>query len=100
MPVNDSLRDSSAGNGIVIQHAETPALDRRAGVRIPEELGTDSPNLDLLRATAVFCVVLSHVAVFEGRAYLGPLNLQGLGIFGVLIFFVHTCLVLMLSLER
>jgi peptidoglycan/LPS O-acetylase OafA/YrhL len=54
-----------------------------------------SPNLDLLRTTAVLCVFLNHLLLvlgFEGAA--------GLGRFGVLLFFVHTSLVLMLSLDR
>lgn len=59
----------------------------------------DSPNLDLLRSIAVSFVVLSHLVLFFGKdqAYLG---LVPLGRWGVLMFFVHTSLVLMLSLER
>jgi len=58
---------------------------------------SDSPNLDLLRTVAVSCVLASHVLTVRGVAirYLG-----GLGIWGVLIFFVHTSLVLLFSLER
>lgn len=54
----------------------------------------DSPNLDLLRALAVGLVVLSHAGV--------PLyiRLEPIGRIGVSIFFVHTCLVLMQSMER
>jgi peptidoglycan/LPS O-acetylase OafA/YrhL len=58
------------------------------------------PNLDLLRAIAVLCVVVRHLAAMlavPSRWWFQP---QALGIFGVLIFFVHTSLVLMVSLDR
>ena len=57
----------------------------------------DSANLDLIRAVAVLSVVLSHL---DGQ--LGGANdlIWHLGQMGVLIFFVHTSMVLMLSLER
>jgi len=54
----------------------------------------EKPNLDLLRSIAVLLVVADHVLVYKGiKAY-------GIGLFGVYLFFVHTCLVLMWSLER
>ena len=59
-------------------------------------------NLDILRAIAVLSVLSSHLAPFvafgtpEVRAFWG----LGMGRFGVLTFFVHTALVLMLSMER
>jgi peptidoglycan/LPS O-acetylase OafA/YrhL len=55
-------------------------------------------NLDVLRAVAVLCVLADHVFI----AATAPGNLAGgwLGRAGVLIFFVHTALVLMGSLER
>ena len=55
-------------------------------------------NLDVLRAIAVLCVLADHVFI----AATAPGNLAGgwLGRAGVLIFFVHTALVLMGSLER
>jgi peptidoglycan/LPS O-acetylase OafA/YrhL len=54
----------------------------------------EKPNLDLLRSLAIVLVCYSHLKDVMGtnRAYLGFL--------GVYIFFVHTCLVLMWSLER
>lgn len=61
---------------------------------------SNEPNLDFLRAFAVLCVVVRHLLGMWGvpaRAWFQP---QALGIFGVLIFFVHTSLVLMLSLQR
>jgi peptidoglycan/LPS O-acetylase OafA/YrhL len=55
----------------------------------------DSPNLDLLRAIAVSLVVFSHLGPAMGLG-----NIESVGRVGVAIFFVHTALVLMLSLER
>jgi len=59
-----------------------------------------SANLDLLRAIAVVLVLAQHLA---RRMYVE--NFVGMptsswGVFGVLLFFVHTCLVLMYSMER
>jgi peptidoglycan/LPS O-acetylase OafA/YrhL len=54
-------------------------------------------NLDVLRALAVLCVVTDH-CVEIGQPELPSARL--LGRFGVLIFFVHTALVLLLSLQR
>jgi peptidoglycan/LPS O-acetylase OafA/YrhL len=54
----------------------------------------DSPNLDLLRAMAVLLVVGSHLAVAIGY------DVEAIGRIGVALFFTHTALVLMLSLER
>ena len=58
-------------------------------------LRSDSPNLDFLRAVAVLCVFLRHLLVVIGIPPAWPM-----GEFGVLLFFVHTSLVLMMSLER
>ena len=58
--------------------------------------GKDLPNLDLLRATAVCCVVMAHI--FSAVNRLPPGRFYG-GI-GVSLFFVHTALVLMWSLDR
>jgi peptidoglycan/LPS O-acetylase OafA/YrhL len=52
-------------------------------------------NLDLLRAVAVLCVFSHHLV-----ESLGLYNPGSLGRFGVIIFFVHTSLVLMGSLDR
>jgi peptidoglycan/LPS O-acetylase OafA/YrhL len=54
-------------------------------------------NLDVLRAVAVLCVVADH-CIEIGQPELPSARL--LGRFGVLIFFVHTALVLLLSLQR
>ena len=65
----------------------------------PEQKGL-SANLDLLRAIAVLLVLAQH---FCTRNYVDKvlwMPTSSWGLFGVLLFFVHTCLVLMYSLER
>jgi peptidoglycan/LPS O-acetylase OafA/YrhL len=59
---------------------------------------SDSPNLDLLRTLAVLYVVIFHLLLFFEKTNLGLL--WNVGHWGVLLFFVHTSLVLMFSLER
>jgi peptidoglycan/LPS O-acetylase OafA/YrhL len=49
---------------------------------------------------AVSFVVISHLLLDKSLVRPGGYDTQTLGTLGVLIFFVHTCLVLMLSLER
>jgi peptidoglycan/LPS O-acetylase OafA/YrhL len=58
----------------------------------------DSANLDLVRSCAVLCVFFAHFRdlITGTGAHVSWL----FGQMGVLIFFVHTSLVLMLSLER
>jgi len=71
--------------------AEAPAPARSS-------FHADSPNLDLVRATAVLCVFFAHLyeIATDHRSDLGWHFAQ----IGVLMFFVHTSMVLMLSLER
>lgn len=68
--------------------------------REPGGLAADSPNLDLLRSFAVLYVLVSHVPAVIGLSVRTGFHLGSLGFLGVMLFFVHTCLVLMLSLER
>lgn len=63
-------------------------------------ISNQSTNLDVLRAVAVTCVVADHTVRFMGAEAVGPVTMAALGRLGVLMFFVHTCLVLMFSLER
>jgi peptidoglycan/LPS O-acetylase OafA/YrhL len=58
------------------------------------------PNLDFMRAVAVLLVVLDHTMIRAGHQLVGWVNFGYVGVFGVYLFFVHTCLVLMWSLER
>jgi peptidoglycan/LPS O-acetylase OafA/YrhL len=64
----------------------------------------ESPNLDFLRAVAVLSVYFAHVlytvGLATGESYGPPDFGWFLGRFGVLVFFVHTSLVLMMSLQR
>lgn len=62
-------------------------------------LRRESPNLDLLRSVAVLSVLTDHIFATLGIAPQHPFLLD-LGFWGVLLFFVHTSLVLMMSLER
>jgi len=68
----------------------------------PRPPARDLPNLDFMRALAVLLVVGNHVletaGVLAGRSF-SPFD-QYLGRMGVLMFFVHTSLVLMLSMDR
>src|SRR5690242_10083259 len=68
------------------------------------KVGQDS-NLDVLRSVAVLSVFLTHaLQVMAGNTFGDHLaygmDTYSLGRIGVLIFFVHTSLVLMESLER
>ncbi len=57
-------------------------------------------NLDAMRAIAVLLVVLGHGVAASPLARSIPFDIWIPGRFGVLLFFVHTSLVLMSSLER
>src|SRR5690349_16726447 len=60
----------------------------------------ESRNLDVLRSFAVLLVLVFHLLIFFGITSVGSWTVRNLGLFGVLLFFVHTSLVLMYSLER
>jgi len=60
----------------------------------------DMPNLDLVRSMAVLSVVLEHYLLALNIRQLGPFQVAWVGVLGVMVFFVLTCLVLMWSLER
>jgi len=60
----------------------------------------DSQNLDLLRSIAVGLVVFSHLRYFLGWQSGDVYSLNTMGRVGVAMFFVHTTLVLLMSLER
>lgn len=77
-----------------------PSLHVRPVLASPGEL----PNLDSLRAVAVLSVYVAHVlytiGLARGESSGAPDFGWFLGRFGVLVFFVHTRFVLMMSLER
>jgi len=91
----------------VAASCETSTLDAKDCVQSEEITGSslspkhgnettaDLANLDLLRAVAVGLVFSEHITVM-----MKVRGLHGLGHFGVLLFFVHTSLVLMLSMGR
>ena len=60
----------------------------------------DLHNLDLLRAFAVLLVLVDHNALALDHQAVGRWQFNQLGLAGVTLFFVHTSLVLMWSLER
>ena len=65
------------------------------------EQGAPTRNLDLLRAVAVLLVACDHL--FQNGLSQGtfpPRYLLAMGRLGVMVFFVHTSLVLMLSMDR
>ena len=57
-------------------------------------------NLDVMRAVAVACVLIDHVGLLFSPTGVWLQELTRMGSAGVTIFFVHTTLVLMSSLER
>ena len=62
-----------------------------------------SSNLDLLRAIAVMLVFVSHVLKVRGvleNPLMVKWGISDIGHLGVLMFFIHTSLVLMFSLDR
>lgn len=59
---------------------------------------SESANLNLLRAIAVLCVIISHGIQLGGP--FSKSSVDNIGTAGVLLFFVHTSLVLQMSLER
>ncbi len=60
----------------------------------------EMPNLDVLRSIAVVLVVVEHTLIAMHVHWIGSWNIAWLGVVGVFMFFVHTSLVLMWSLER
>src|SRR5258708_4164978 len=66
---------------------------------LPVQTGSSS-NLDFLRSVAVLLVLTQHLCRREHIEQIGWIATTSLGRFGVLLFFVHTSLVLMRSMER
>lgn len=57
-------------------------------------------NLDFLRSIAVLLVLAQHLCRRMHVEHIAWAPTSSLGLFGVLLFFVHTCFVLMSSMER
>lgn len=72
-------------------HARKPGAE--------EKVAANSYNLDLLRSFAVLLVVGFHLAKYFNWQF-ERLRVTDFGLLGVMLFFVHTTLVLMFSLER
>jgi peptidoglycan/LPS O-acetylase OafA/YrhL len=61
---------------------------------------TFKANLDMVRSIAVSLVVIEHTLLAMRIRWVGTWDIGWLGVVGVFMFFVHTSLVLMWSLER
>jgi peptidoglycan/LPS O-acetylase OafA/YrhL len=86
--------DSSSGTGTVVRAAR--ALESNGRTKVERPPRANYPHLDFVRSFAVTLVFAGHLA-----HSLGHDNHVGTAAhFGVVIFFVHTCLVLFLSMER
>jgi peptidoglycan/LPS O-acetylase OafA/YrhL len=85
---------------IPILPAEALPPDVPVAQPAPAWAGQENSNLDFLRSFAVLLVFFGHLFFFHQWLALGPLNLSLMGPLGVMFFFVHTALVLMLSLQR
>lgn len=66
----------------------------------PGQIGGHETNLDFVRALAVVMVVVSHLSFFFGASNIGFVDPVLFGKLGVIIFFVHSGIVNMLSIER
>ena len=74
-----------------------PAMAGNSSLRI--ELAVQSFNLDFLRSVAVLLVIGFHLAKLFNWQF-GRLRVTDFGLLGVMLFFVHTTVALMFSLER
>ena len=103
--INDvsSPTKTEEGSEVLGTDLRTPsAIDLRkvSPVWKTDELRGESTNLDVLRSIAVLLVFCCHYfSIVTGTGQKWGF-LWHMGQLGVLIFFVHTCLVLMWSLER
>jgi peptidoglycan/LPS O-acetylase OafA/YrhL len=89
MPPSTFRNDASVAENALPVSQENPLFTSGA-----------SANLDFLRTFAVLLVVARHLMSVFGIGDSRWIQPQAIGIFGVLLFFVHTSLVLMFSLER
>jgi peptidoglycan/LPS O-acetylase OafA/YrhL len=66
----------------------------------PQKTNSANHNLDFLRACSVLFVLADHTLNSLGVHTIWKSDMNWLGRTGVLFFFVHTCCVLMMSLDR
>lgn len=83
-----------------ILEARLPHTESRTAVSVRAGLTAASPNLDFLRALAVMFVFVDHLLLTHGIQRILFFSPADLGRVGVYFFFVHTSLVLLMSLER
>jgi peptidoglycan/LPS O-acetylase OafA/YrhL len=94
----ETARQAPAGK---LRAKVTRALFRRSTECVNERsLPGESPNLDVLRAMAVGFVLIGHFLQCFRTQLAVPTFWDVLARTGVMLFFVHTSLVLMLSLDR
>ena len=86
----------SIGSGV-----STLEVDARVSGQPIRAQPEKSPNLDLLRSAAVISVFAAHLSMDVLHLQkVGPFWMKSLGQTGVILFFVHTTLVLLQSLDR
>lgn len=86
-------------SGANMSAAATVARRPLGQIKRPHLTAT-SANLDFLRAIAVMFVFVDHLFLTVGIQRIAFFSPADLGRVGVYFFFVHTCLVLLMSLER
>jgi peptidoglycan/LPS O-acetylase OafA/YrhL len=86
--------------GTIVSASELAIQEIKKPGRQRATLHAESPNLDFIRSVAVMLVFFGHLySIHVGQSRWTGLA-RSCGQLGVMIFFVHTCLVLMWSLER
>jgi peptidoglycan/LPS O-acetylase OafA/YrhL len=97
--VSRTLPNLNTETGAVPGHFVEPQLTQTMPRKMPSD--TKSYNLDFLRASAVLFVFFGHLLqTLHIESMAGVITIYDMAQTGVLIFFVHTSLVLMLSLDR
>jgi len=99
-----SPQQNTPKNSSPTETEDTTAVDRLTTedrtAKPPKPRTGSSANLDLLRSIAVLLVLGEHLFRRNHIETIGWVHVTSLGMFGVLLFFVHTSLVLMQSMER
>jgi peptidoglycan/LPS O-acetylase OafA/YrhL len=98
-----SVRLKAVRKVVSIPRTEDMRANSASADRTPNDASASrgaSANLDLLRSMAVLMVLFDHICRHYHLDRLGRFAVADIGIFGVLLFFVHTSLVLMYSMQR